>query len=60
MLQFQIMLLKKYLRLILYTEKVDLIIDDLGLKQISDSNEIDKIVDDIVFLNINLVENSRF
>ena len=42
------------------TEKeVDLIIDELGLKQISDSNEIDGIVDEVLKSNLVMVEEFK-
>ena len=40
-------------------KKVDLIIDDLGLKQISDSNEIDKIVDEVLKNHSTMVEEFK-
>ena len=40
-------------------KEVDLIIDELGLKQISDSNEIDKIVDEVMKTNSAMVEEFK-
>ena len=40
-------------------KKVDQIIDDLGLKQISDSNEIDGIVDEVLKNNLTMVEEFK-
>ena len=40
-------------------KEVDLIIDELGLKQISDSNEIDEIVDEVIKTNSAMVEEFK-
>ncbi|MFL2980753.1 MAG: Asp-tRNA(Asn)/Glu-tRNA(Gln) amidotransferase subunit GatB [Methylophilaceae bacterium] len=40
-------------------KEVDLIIDELGLKQISDSNEIDEIVDEVMKTNAAMVEEFK-
>ena len=40
-------------------KEVDLIIDELGLKQISDSNEIDGIVDEVLENNLAMVEEFK-
>tara|TARA_B100001769_G_C22097314_1_gene592116 strand:- start:311 stop:1744 length:1434 start_codon:yes stop_codon:yes gene_type:complete len=40
-------------------KEVDLIIDELGLKQISDSNEIDRIVDEVLKNNSVMVEEFK-
>ena len=40
-------------------KEVDLIIDQLGLKQISDSNEIDGIVDEVLKNNLTMVEEFK-
>ena len=40
-------------------KEVDLIIDELGLKQISDSNEIDEIVDEVMKTNAAMVEEYK-
>ena len=40
-------------------KEVDLIIDELGLKQISDSNEIDGIVDEVLKSNLTMVEEFK-
>ena len=40
-------------------KEVDLIIDELGLKQISDSNEIDGIVDEVMKNNSTMVEEFK-
>ena len=40
-------------------KKVDLIIDELGLKQISDSNEIDGIVDEVLKNNLTMVQEFK-
>jgi len=40
-------------------KEVDLIIDELGLKQISDSNEIDGIVDEVLKNNLAMVEEFK-
>ena len=40
-------------------KEVDLIIDELGLKQIPDSNEIDKIVDEVMKTNSAMVEEFK-
>jgi|TARA_B110000037_G_scaffold165747_1_gene187492 aspartyl-tRNA(Asn)/glutamyl-tRNA(Gln) amidotransferase subunit B len=41
------------------TKEVDLIIDELGLKQISDSNEIDDIVNKVLKSNLTMVEEFK-
>ncbi len=40
-------------------KEVDLIIDELGLKQISDSNEIDVIVDEVLKNNLAMIEEFK-
>ena len=40
-------------------KEVNLIIDELGLKQISDSNEIDEIVDEVLKNNLTMVEEFK-
>ena len=40
-------------------KEVDLIIDDLGLKQISDSNEIDGIIDEVINSNLTMVDEFK-